>query len=672
MTDDPKGDAPKTVAAKPATRRKPAAAKTTTGSASGSRTSRAKASASKTTAAAKPAAASAARKPAASKAASKPAATKTAATRASTAKATAKAAPAKSAAAKPTTAKPAAASKTAASAKASAAKPAGAKPAASKAAPKKPRATKTTATKPAAQKPAVAKPAAAAQTATAAKASAGKTTPAKTPAKKPVTRKAPVKAAASKSWPVHGTITGPLVMIGLGSIGKGTLPLIERHFKFDKSRFTVIDPVDTDAKLVTDKGYKFQKVGLTPENYEEVLTPLLTEGEGQGFVVNLSVDTSSLDLMKFCRNLGVLYIDTVVEPWPGFYFDDTAKAADRTNYALRETVRKEKKKNPGGTTAVSCCGANPGMVSWFVKQALVDIATDTGVMFDEPSSQKDWAKLMKKVGVKGIHIAERDTQRAKEPKPMDEFWNTWSVEGFLSEGFQPAELGWGTHETWKPKNAKEHKKGCRAAIYLEQPGASTRVRTWCPTPGPQYGFLVTHNEAISIADYFTLEGGKKLKYRPTCHYAYHPANVAVLSLHELFGSAGKIQEKLHVLDESEIQDGIDELGVLLYGHKKNAYWYGSQLSVEETRELAPYQNATGLQVTSAVLAGMVWALENPEAGIVETDEMDYKRCLEIQKPYLGPVKGYYTDWTPLDGRPGFYPEDLDTSDPWQFKNILVR
>ncbi|WP_395174649.1 homospermidine synthase [Roseibium alexandrii] len=461
-------------------------------------------------------------------------------------------------------------------------------------------------------------------------------------------------------------------MIGLGSIGKGTLPLIERHFKFDKSRFTVIDPVDIDAKLVTGKGYKFQKVALTPENYEEVLTPLLSEGEGQGFVVNLSVDTSSLDLMKFCRNLGVLYIDTVVEPWPGFYFDDTAKAADRTNYMLRETVRKEKKKNPGGTTAVSCCGANPGMVSWFVKQALVDIATDTGVKFDEPSSQKDWAKLMKKVGVKGIHIAERDTQRAKEPKPMDEFWNTWSVEGFLSEGFQPAELGWGTHETWKPKNAKEHKKGCRAAIYLEQPGASTRVRTWCPTPGPQYGFLVTHNEAISIADYFTLEGGKKLKYRPTCHYAYHPANVAVLSLHELFGSAGKIQEKLHVLDESEIQDGIDELGVLLYGHKKNAYWYGSQLSVEETRKLAPYQNATGLQVTSAVLAGMVWALENPEAGIVETDEMDYKRCLEIQKPYLGPVKGYYTDWKPLDGRPGFYPEDLDTSDPWQFKNILVR
>ena len=128
-------------------------------------------------------------------------------------------------------------------------------------------------------------------------------------------------------------------------------------------------------------------------------------------------------------------------------------------------------------------------------------------------------------------------------------------------------------------------------------------------------------------------------------------------------SAGERQPEVHILDEHEIVDGIDELGVLLYGHEKNAYWYGSQLSIEETRELAPYQNATGLQVSSAVLAGMVWALENPKAGIVEADEMDYHRCLEVQRPYLGPVIGVYTDWTPLTDRPGFFPEDIDRRIP---------
>ncbi len=474
-------------------------------------------------------------------------------------------------------------------------------------------------------------------------------------------------------WPVHGRISGPVVMIGFGSIGKGTLPLIERHFEFDRSRFVVIDPDDSDRALLDERGLRFIHQAVTRENYRDLLAPLLTQGGGQGFCVNLSVDTSSLAIMELAREIGALYIDTVVEPWPGFYFDASLGPEARSNYALRETVIDARRRNPGGTTAVSCCGANPGMVSWFVKQALLNVATDLGLAFDEPETKAEWASLMQRAGVKGIHVAERDTQRAKHPKPPDVFVNTWSVEGFLSEGMQPAELGWGTHETWMPDNGRTHATGGGAAIYLLQPGANTRVRSWTPTPGPQYGFLVTHNEAISIADYFTVrDRAGKAVYRPTCHYAYHPANDAVLSLHELFGRAGKMQVEQHILDEHEIADGIDELGVLLYGHGKNAYWYGSQLSVEETRELAPYQNATGMQVTSAVLAGMVWALENPANGITEADEMDFHRCLAVQMPYLGPVIGTYTDWTPLTGRPGFFPEDIDTGDLWQFRNILVR
>ncbi len=388
--------------------------------------------------------------------------------------------------------------------------------------------------------------------------------------------------------PVYGEITGPIVMIGFGSIGRGTLPLIERHFRFDKKRMIVIDPSDADKKLLDERGIAFKQLAITRENYKKVLKPLLSKGGGQGFCVNLSVDTSSLDIMKLCRQIGALYIDTVVEPWLGFYFDDKAGPAKRSNYALRETVLAERRKNPGGTTAVSCVGANPGMVSWFVKEALLNVARDTGVKTAEPKSKEAWAALAQQLGVKGIHIAERDTQRSKNPKPAGVFVNTWSVEGFISEGLQPAELGWGTHENWMPKNGRKHKSGCGAAIYLLQPGANTRVRSWCPTPGAQYGFLVTHNEAISIADYLTVRGKNgEAAYRPTCHYAYHPANDAVLSLHEMFGAEGKKQPQQHILTEDEIVDGRDELGVLLYGHKKNAYWYGSQLTIEEARALAP-------------------------------------------------------------------------------------
>jgi len=475
-----------------------------------------------------------------------------------------------------------------------------------------------------------------------------------------------------QNWPVHGTITGPIVMIGFGSIGRGTLPLIERHFQFDRSRFTVIDPLDADRHLVDERGYKFIKEAVTRDNFVDLLKPLLTQGAGQAFIVNLSVEVSSAAIIRLAHEVGALYIDTVCEPWPGFYMDPCLTLSQRSNYALRAEVLDQRQALGEGPTAISCCGANPGMVSWFVKQALLDVARDIGLKAPEPQSREQWARLARDVGVKGIHIAERDTQRAKTPKPLDTFVNTWSVEGFISEGLQPAELGWGTHEKHLPPEGKRHGYGPDCAIYLLRLGAGTRVRSWTPTARAQHGFLVTHNESISIADYFTLRENGALAYRPTVHYAYRPADDAVLSLDEMAGAQWQLQPDSHILDEREIVDGIDELGVLLYGHAKNAYWYGSQLSIEETRRIAPYQNATGLQVSSAVIAGMVWALDNPRAGIVEADELDFRRCLEVQMPYLGPVIGVYTDWTPLTDRGRLFPEDLDLDDSWQFSNVIVR
>ena len=480
--------------------------------------------------------------------------------------------------------------------------------------------------------------------------------------------------ASTSSTPL-ARITGPVVMIGFGSIGRGTLPLLARHIEFDRSRCTVIEPSDADRSLLDEYGVQATSLHVTPENYREVLTGLLTEGEGQGFCINLSVDTSSLDIMRLCRELGVLYIDTVVEPWPGFYDDPDADNAARTNQALRSTVIEERRRSPGGTTAVSCCGANPGMVSWFVKAALLRLAADLGRQVATPGvgDRAGWARLMRDLGVQGVHIAERDTQRVLRPRPIGSFWNTWSVDGFISEGLQPAELGWGTHERWMPADARTHADPDAPGIFLERPGATTRVRTWCPSHGAQHGFLVTHNEALSIPDFFTVrDDDGAVAYRPTCHYAYRPADVAVIAFDELFGAAGRHPDESHVLAEDEIVDGRDELGVLLYGHDRNAFWFGSQLTIDEARSLAPHQNATGLQVTSAVLAGVVWALENPEVGIVETDDMDHERCLTIQTPYLGNVDGFYTDWTPLTDRPGLFAEDIDDHDPWQFRNVLVH
>ncbi|MGI9246616.1 MAG: homospermidine synthase [Steroidobacteraceae bacterium] len=469
------------------------------------------------------------------------------------------------------------------------------------------------------------------------------------------------------SYPVHVAFPGRLVFVGFGSIGQGVLPLILRHVGIKPDQITIVTADEAGAGVASEYGVRFVKQSLTRENFRTVLDPIVGRGD---FLLNLSVDVSSLALIKLSAEKGALYLDTCVEPWAGGYVDPTVSPSRRTNYAMREEVLALR-DNRNRPTAVLTHGANPGLVSHLVKQALINIARDTGTEFQEPANRAEWAALAHKLGVKVIHVAERDSQvAAGRPKEVGEFVNTWSVDGFVSEGCQPAELGWGTHEKNWPRDGKKHDFGCGAAIFLMQPGAATRVRTWTPVAGHFHGFLITHSEAISIADYLTVKKGEQVAYRPTVHYSYHPSDNAVLSVHELAGRNWVMQDRKRIM-LNEITSGIDELGVLLAGHKKNAYWYGSQLSIEEARQLAPHNSATSLQVTVAAMAGLIWAIENPNRGIVEPDEMDYKRVLEICRPYLGHVVGEYTDWHPLVERGQLFPEDLDETDPWQFKNVRV-
>ena len=467
---------------------------------------------------------------------------------------------------------------------------------------------------------------------------------------------------------VYIDFPGRLVIVGFGSIGQGVLPLILRHIGIRPDRITIVTAGDLGKAEAEALGVRFIIEPLVRENFRRVLDSVMGRGD---FLLNLSVDVSSIALIKHCWERGAMYLDTCIEPWVGGYTDNALPPARRTNYALREeALALRTPATAQAPTAVLTHGANPGMVSHFVKVALLQLAQDLKLETQEPTSREEWAKLAMKLGVRTIHIAERDTQVSNRPKEPNEFLNTWSVDGFVSEGSQPAELGWGTHERNFPRDGKRFDFGCGAAIYLGQPGAATRVRTWTPLARNFHGFLITHSEAISIPDYLTVRERGQILYRPTTHYSYHPCDAAVLSVHELAGRNWQIQDRKHILGD-EIVKGMDELGVLLAGHKRNAYWYGSQLNIDEARKLAPYNSATSLQVTVAALSGMIWAMENPDRGLVEPDEIDYKRCMEICTPYLGKLTGAYTDWTPLTDRERLFPEDIDKSDPWQFKNVRV-
>lgn len=463
------------------------------------------------------------------------------------------------------------------------------------------------------------------------------------------------------------TFENNIILIGFGTIGKAILPLIQRHIDLPAKNIKIITKLDDNKQIAEAYGVTHLVQPLTQANYQTILQAHCQPGD---FILNLSVDVSSKALIEYCQTHGLLYLDTCIEPWEGGYTDSNLTPSARSNYAIRDTVLAMRQPGKTSPTAVIAHGANPGLVSHFVKQALMNIAHNNGLEVIKPHSQTEWAKLANSLDIKAIHIAERDTQYSEKAKHPNEFVNTWSIDGFISELCQPAELGWGTHERHWPEDGSHHDAGSRCAIYLNRPGATTRVRTWTPLAGPFHAFLITHTESVSIADYFTLKNESGLEYRPTVHFAYHPCEDAVLSLYEFSGKEWKQQPHQRVMFD-EIVDGVDELGVLLMGNQKGAYWFGSQLSIHEARELAPFNNATSMQVAVGALSGMIWAMKNPERGITEPDQMDHDFIMEIAKPYLGNVAGFYTDWTPLADREKFFPENIDRTDPWQFINIRV-
>lgn len=474
-----------------------------------------------------------------------------------------------------------------------------------------------------------------------------------------------------------------VLMVGYGSVAQCTLPILLKHLHVPPANITVMDFEDQSALLKpwTDQGVRFVRDRVAPENLGRLLSHHVGPGD---LLIDLAWNIDCCEILQWCHDHGVMYLNTSVEVWDPYDRTLYHHPTTRTLYWRHMNVRRMTSKwADSGPTAVIEHGANPGLISHFTKQALLDIAERAlaekkieGGAADEIrqlATERAFNRLAMKLGVKVIHCSERDTQISDQPKQVDEFVNTWSIEGFREEGTTTAEMGWGTHEKELPPHAYLHKDGPGNQICLAQMGINTWVRSWVPNYSIR-GMVVRHGEAFTISDRLTVWEDGKAVYRPTVHYAYCPCDAAVASLNELRGYDYALQPKLRIMND-EITSGADILGALVMGHAYHSWWCGSDLSIEESRRLVPHQNATTMQVAIAVVAATMWMIEHPERGVCVPDDLPHDYVLKIAKPYLGKFISTSSDWTPLTDYVNFFdefaPADVDKLDPWQFKNFLV-
>jgi len=423
---------------------------------------------------------------------------------------------------------------------------------------------------------------------------------------------------------------------------------------------------------------KFVREKITKENFNHVLSNHLDKGD---LLIDLSWNIDCCDMLQWCHDHNVLYVNTSVEVWDSYAGLEMLSPYEKSLYFLQMKLKELSKGWKDAPTAVVDHGANPGLISHFVKQGLIDIAdrliTNKRVSEEDEEElnhyKKSWnfAQLAKKLGVKSIHCSERDTQITNRPKEVNEFVGTWSIEGLREEGSAPSELGWGTHEQKLPPLAVTPPVGPKNQIFLAQMGMNTWVRSWIPDE-EIVGMVIRHGEAFGISDRLTVWENEKAVYRPTVHYAYMPCHETISSLHELRGRDYKLPPKLRIMTD-EITSGADILGALLMGHPYNSWWTGSVLTIEETRRLFPGQNATTLQVAAGVVAAVLWMIDNPRKGLNLPDDLPHDFVLDIARPYLGNFVSVPSDWTPLKNRTVYFKENPASKphpDPWQFQNFI--
>lgn len=467
---------------------------------------------------------------------------------------------------------------------------------------------------------------------------------------------------------------GRVVIIGYGAIGRAALPALLDRLRVPLERVTIIDRVDRRRGLRTflQRGLRFERHTITAANHVAVLGPRLGQGD---LLIDLAAFIDTLDLLAFCQERGVLFLNTSVERWT-----TGAKRTYRSDDELlyprlwRVTDWLRRHPRPDGPTAVIDHGANPGLVSHFVKAGLEGIAAavlerrnksrDGRTVVREALDARAWGRLAQALDVRVIQVSEIDTQATTLRRPRSEFQSTWSPRTMREEALTLSELCWGSHEGPPPEGALTFDYGPAHMVCLPTPAVETWVASWTPG-GPFPGMLIGHDETYTIGEHLTVVENGRVRFRPTVYFAYLPCRPTLESLRECAAPGGTLQKRTRVLAE-EIASGRDQLGCLLLGHPLQSWWIGSLLSVEEARRLLGSEvNATTVQVSGALVAGLEWMLEHPSSGPRLPDTIPHDEILPAARGYLGPFLSERGD-------PDALATSADGTNAWRFHRFRLR
>lgn len=432
-----------------------------------------------------------------------------------------------------------------------------------------------------------------------------------------------------------------ILIIGCGSIGTALLPLLIKFIIINPSNITIIDKNENRFCKIQPyviQGVKPTHIKITKENANKIIISDLKFAQDD-IIIDASYEINTDFMFELCEQYGISYINSSVEMWEK---ESILKESDQTFYSRFKIIEnKNKMLTIKKNNFIVSMGCNPGNVNIWLLYALEKINKQKDNL-----EYKSYAELAQKMGLKTIHISEKDTQIINKPKRENEYVNSWALDSvaWYDEAFSLLEISWGTHEKTLPQNYKSVISN-EYQIIVENIGCETFAYTYTPIGKHILGMIIRHEEAYTICKNLTLKDiNNKIIYKPSCYYVYKPNDSAIASTMEAFANNNVAQSTKRLMT-SEIVEGRDEVGCNLFFEDGDIYWIGSLLDIEEARSLFDNKhddiiNATILQVVAGYIGGIFYLIElinnKKYNGLVFPEDLPIKKILNWTRPLLGP------------------------------------
>ena len=446
---------------------------------------------------------------------------------------------------------------------------------------------------------------------------------------------------------------GKIVQFGFGAVGKSFFEKVSKEIKYDEQKYFIITRNKFEFEAFVNMGgliRNFIVADVNKENFKEVFGKYLSEGD---LLIDFADTVGTKDFVIWCAENNIMYINTGEADW-----------SDNWYSIFEENLKKNKLKKEYKNNKSICKypivlqhGNNPGLVSHFVKAGLEYIIEK---QYKKNKKLKEWLKnnqfneIARYLKLRMIHVNDVDLQKITDNFNDEKLYSTWCIDSFFFEMLSEATIDIGTHEKI------DYEQNCNLVDYengfveLKQLAIEKQCKTMYPY-GKFNGFLVPHEETITIAKGLEVEEEGKTVYRPSVMFIYSPCDFAknyfekakvgiyeknnsdVLNNNVVRGYT--YPKKAEIVYSEKINEGTEYVGVLLIGEDFNPVWVGNRIEknfLYKNKKDSYWQTPTITPVAMSALSAVCWMLKNQDRGeiLFPDDIEDYKDIIKKAEKYI--------------------------------------